>query len=338
MLTYFLPALYSMLQLFLIASIGFVLVRLKKIDGDFIRSLSIFLINIALPCWLFTKLIATGRDDLLSSLMFLAAGILVITAGFILGLVLFFLPGKKDAGRRSGWAMSALGNSGYIPLSVSETLPVAIPAVAAILPDETAALYIGMYLVTMNPILWTVGNYLIAGGVKRPKFTELFTPPAFSVVAGVIFVLLGGGSLFTDRGSILFYLEKTAETLGRMALPAVLIVLGGMIGRASAEGFTGGRKAIAFISKVVAARMVFMPALFFLFYFISRRFITLEPVQYWVLFLEMITPPATNLSVMAARAQRNEGLVAQTLFFSYLSYFIIFPFYLAIFLSLPIFR
>lgn len=338
MFTYFLPALYSMLQLFLIASIGFVLVRWKKVDSGFIRTLSLFLINIALPCWLFTKLITTGREDLLSSMMFLAAGVLVIAAGFILGRVLFFLFGMKDNGIRSGWAMSALGNSGYIPLSVSETLPVAIPAVAAVLPDETAALYIGMYLVTMNPILWTVGNYLVAGGVKRPRFTELFTPPAFSVIAGVIVVLLGGGGLFEDRGNILFYLKKSAETLGHTALPAVLIVLGGMIGQASSDGFRGGRKTVTFISTVVAVRMVLMPALFFLFYFISRRYITLEPVQYWVLFLEMITPPATNLSVMAARARRNEGLVAQTLFFSYLSYFIIFPFYLALFLSLPIFH
>ena len=81
-----------------------------------------------------------------------------------------------------------------------------------------------------------------------------------------------------------------------------------------------------------------MPGLFFLFYFATRPFITLSPVQYWVLFLEMITPPATNLSVMAAKAGRNEGLVAQTLFFGYIAYFLIFPFYLALFLALPVFQ
>jgi len=234
--------------------------------------------------------------------------------------------------------MSALGNSGYLPLTISETLPVALPAVAGILPDETAALYIGIYLVTMNPILWTVGNYLIAGGVKKPRFGELFTPPAFSVVLGVVVVLIGGGRFFTDQGSILFYLKKTAETIGNMALPTVLICLGGMIGQAGLDGFRRGKETVKFISAVISVRLLCMPSLFFLFYFLTRRLIVLEPVQYWVLFPETITPPATNLSVMAAQAGRNQSMVAQTLFFSYLSFFIIFPFFFALFPALPIFH
>lgn len=338
MLAYYPPAAFSMLQLVLIAAIGFILVRLKKVDDRIIRILSTFLINIALPCWLFSKLIVTRREDLLSSLLFPVAGIIVIATGLFLGFLLFAGMKYTASVKRSGTALCGMGNSGYLPLSISETLPVALPVIVGVLPDETAALYIGMYLVTMNPILWTLGNWLVTGGVGKPRVGQILTPPAVSVIVGIVVVLLDGGRLFGNNGSIFFYVAKTAETLGHTALPAVLISLGGMIALASEEGFHRDRQTILFTGNVMGTRLLLMPGLFFLFYFSTRSFVQLQPVQYWVLFLEMTTPPATNLSVMAARAGRNQDLVAQTLFFSYLAYFIIFPLYLAAFLSLPIFH
>lgn len=338
MWNYFLPAVYSMIPLFLITALGFFLVRLKKIGPAFIRSLSYFLINVALPCWLFTKLIRTGRENLFSSLLFPGAAFFIIALGFLLGIITFFLWRVRDKQRAAGWAMAGLGNSGYLPLAISSSLPMALPAIAPFLPEETAALYIGMYLVIMNPLLWTFGNYLVAGDLGKPRFGDLLTPPAISVLVGVLVVLLDGSRFWNDTFSPFYYLINTLETLGAMTLPTVLICLGGSIGQTSLEGFKSGGKQLRFTAAVMTVRLLLMPGFFFLLYAVFRRFFDLQPVQYWVLFLEMVTPPATNLAVMAIRAEKNEGLVAETLLFSYLGYFLLFPFYLALFLSLPLFH
>jgi predicted permease len=59
-----------------------------------------------------------------------------------------------------------------------------------------------------------------------------------------------------------------------------------------------------------------------------------SPAQIWTIFLLMHLPPATNFSVMASRAGRNEAHVSFTLLVTYLVYLVALPLYLLLFLRL----
>jgi malate permease and related proteins len=86
---------------------------------------------------------------------------------------------------------------------------------------------------------------------------------------------------------------------------------------------------------VSLVRFLVMPVLFFLGIGLLLPRIAISPAQWWVIFLEIHIPPATNLSVMAAQAGMNEDQVAFVILITYLAYLVLFPIYLTLFLSLP---
>jgi len=119
--------------------------------------------------------------------------------------------------------------------------------------------------------------------------------------------------------------------LAPTTLPLALLKLGALIGGLKLR--KDDLKLVIGISGAVAiVRLVLLPALFYEFFFGLLRNMNLAPVVVFVLFLEMHTPPATNLSLMAGEAGVNEHHTAVTLLGSYVLYLVLMPVYLTIFL------
>jgi hypothetical protein len=85
---------------------------------------------------------------------------------------------------------------------------------------------------------------------------------------------------------------------------------------------------------VAGVRYVALPLCFVAVYLLLLRPLGFTPVQDWVLFLEMHVPPATNLTIMAVRAERNEHHVSFTLLVTYLLYIVVLPLFMYVFLRL----
>ncbi len=331
---YFLPVFYTVLQLFALIAVGFFLKRFGGWEDRFFSTLSSFVVKIALPLYLFIKISSSDPDTIVKSPVFLLAALIIIGAGIIVSiLVFYFLPLKSDE-KRAGIAFSSFGNSGYFPLSVIEIFPVTLPLISELFGTSEPTLYVGVYLLINSPLLWSVGNYLMTGKGRCPGIKEIITPPFVGVVLGFIALLTGFGVIAGNQELPVFHVLSALERISAMTMPLILISLGAMIGNLHTSGEKLS-KLLLMAGATSAVRFLIMPALFYGSYFLFLKNLNLTPVQLWVLFLETHIPPASNLAVMAHSKGINEDYAAYTLLVTYSLYMIIFPFYLMLFLSLP---
>jgi len=331
---YFLPVFYTVLQLFALIAIGFFLKRFGGWEDKFFSSLSIFVVKITLPLYLFIKISSSDPQAIVRSPMFLLAAVVIMGVGAIVSILIFsFLPFHADE-KRAGVAFSTFGNSGYFPLSVIEIFPITLPLISELFGTGEPALYVGVYLLVNSPLLWSAGNYLMTGKGKRPGIKEIITPPFVGVLLGLFALLAGFGTIAGNKELPVFHILSALEMISSMTLPLILISLGAMIGNLHASKEKPS-KLILMAGVTSSIRFVIMPALFYGSYFLFLKNLNLTPGQLWVLFLETHVPPASNLSVMAKSKGINEDFSAYTLLVTYGLYMIIFPFYLMLFLRLP---
>lgn len=329
----FLPVLYSSSLLLIIPLIGFCLRRYTSLRREFFEDLNKLLISVSLPLLLFTNIVQTDLTKLRSGFIFTALGpglvLILLGCSYILFRV-FKIHGNL---RRVGLAMSSMGNSGYMPLIVLELLPLGIPWFESVFSRETAVLFISAYLLGQNPTLWSLGNYLITGRGEKPKLSTLINPPMIGVLVGFCSLLLGIERILFDRSLPYFYVFNSLTVLGRITLPLVLISLGAMIADLKVDRKKKGQL-ITFVGLVTSIRFILVPALFYLLYFYALVPAGAAPIFVLVLFLQMHTPPALNLTVMAARSGENKDYTALATLVTYLLFIPLLPLYLFLFLRL----
>jgi predicted permease len=324
---------YTLLQLLLLLALGFWLARARGYPRELFQGLNRFLASVALPLYFFTSIAKTDPADMRTGWVFPIVAACIILVGLAVSIPLFKALPFTSEHRRAGVALSVFGNSGYIPLGLMEIIPVTMPFIAEKFNPQTASLYIGTYLLVNSPLLWTLGNWLVAGTGKRPRLAELFPPPFIGIIAGLSVVGFGLQPWLFDKGLPFFHAFKALEKVGGLTLPLIMITLGAMI---SELGSTERprRELIGMAATVSAVRFLVMPGLFVVAYLFILRPLAFTPVQCWVVFLEMTIPPATNLSIMAGRAHKNEEHVSFTLMVTYLLFLAVLPAAMYMFLSL----
>ncbi len=332
---YLIPAFYTSLQIMVLIGLGFAVRRLNLIPESFHKAVSGFLVNVALPLYFFTKL---GKTDLafFRDGLFMPAASLVILA-LSLGmasLVFRFLPlslGEK----RAGMAMASFGNSGYLPLSFVEILPLTMPGIAERFGLDQAPLFIGAYLFANSPLLWTVGNFLITRSGTAIKPRELLTPPLYGIIAGLLIPLFHLEPFVFDPKLPFVYIFSALQQLGLVITPMILVNLGAMIAGVRLRDHF--RKEMgAMLAGVSFIRFLLLPLLFYISYFLFLRHMNLHPAIVFILFLETHVPPANNLSVMAIQAGVNEDVSAFTLLGTHIVYILLVPLFIALFLHVAV--
>lgn len=323
---------YALLQLLFLSGLGFFLSRLRGWPRDLFHGFNRFVATVALPVSFFTSIARTDPASLRSAWIFPLAAVVVIGLGLALSVPLVGLPGFPRGERRAAMGLSAFGNSGYLPLALMEILPLSLPALAGRFDFPAATLYIGTYLMVNSPLLWSLGNWLVAG-TGRPRLGELITPPFVGIVAGLVVAATGLQGPLLDPGLPFFHVFRALERIGATTVPLVMVALGAMIGDlAFAPGTRRGLLGVAAVVSVV--RFLLLPAAFVALYLLVLKPLAFSEPQLWTVFLMMHLPPATNLSVMASRARRNEAQVSFTLLVTYVAYLVALPLYLLLFLRL----
>jgi predicted permease len=323
---------YALLQLLALSGLGFFLSRLRGWPRGVFLGFNRFVANVALPVSFFTSIARTDPSSLSTSWIFPVAAIGVALVGLALSAPVFaLLPFSRDD-RRAGIGLSTFGNSGYLPLALMEILPLSLPVLAERFGFASATLYIGTYLMVNSPLLWSLGNWLVAG-TSKPRLSDLVTAPFIGIVAGLAVTAFGLQGPLLDQTLPFFHVFRALERVGAVTVPLIMVALGAMIGELS---FQQGqrRKLLGMATAVAGVRFMLLPAAFVGIYFLVLRPLAFTPSQTWVIFLMMHLPPATNFSVMASHAGRNEAHVSFTLLVTYLLYVVALPLYLLLFLRL----
>ena len=190
--------------------------------------------------------------------------------------------------------MSAFGNSAYIPLTLIEIFPVTLPAVADKFGLEIPTLYVGVYLLVLSPLLWSVGNFLVSGSSGKIKLKDFLSAPLIGILAGFTVVFLHLQPVLFNPRLPFFHIYSALDRIAPVTLPLIMISLGSMIATLSyKKGENHSRiKVTLYVSLI---RFLFFPALFFSLYFLLFKKLALSPVQIWVIFLEMHISPLWRL-------------------------------------------
>jgi predicted permease len=256
----------------------------------------------------------------------------VMLVGLVYSAPLLGMLGFPRDERRVGMALATFGNSGNLPLALMEILPLSLPALSERFGFSEVPLYVGAALLVNSPMLWSLGNWLIAG-TGKPRLGEIVTPPFVGIVACLLVVVLGLQRPLLDLALPFSHVFRALERIGATAVPLLMVALGAMIGELALE--PGTRRGLLGMAAVVSVvRFLLLPAAFVAAYVLVLKPLAFTPAQVWTIFLLMHLPPATNFSVIASRAGRYEEHISFTLLATYVLYLVALPLHLMLFLRL----
>jgi malate permease and related proteins len=332
---YFSPVLFTVLQLLTMMAVGFFIKKSGRLPNSFFPSLSVFLVDIALPFYFFTKLASSNRAFLHSSWIFPLAAVAYTSLGLFLGFLIFRFSSFTSTEKHAGIVLSGFGNFAILPLTLMELFPQTVPVIAELFDTDASVLYIGTMAMIMTPLLWSIGYALISGSTKNLSLSRILNPPVIGIIFGLIALFSPiGAFLNSSESGFVYHVFSGIRRIGSITFPLILISIGAMI--ADIETRVEGRdRLIKMALGVVLVRFLLFPALFFFAYFALLRHISiLTPSHLWVLFLEAHIPPANNVATMARRVGSNESYIAFTTLITYTLYLVLLPLYLSFFLSL----
>ncbi len=125
-------------------------------------------------------------------------------------------------------------------------------------PDrfDTFALYVFLFILGYNPVLWSLGKFLISGASSdRPLWRGLLTPPFVANIVAIIAALTGATALL-PRPAL-----EAVSLIGSAAVPVATLVLGAVLGSVTIRF----RSILADAVRTMGVKLLVLPAL-------TRRF------------------------------------------------------------------
>ena len=249
-MTYFLIVIRQIAQFILFAGIGVIAAKTNIITRENIGMLSKLVVRIALPLYIFTNTInGATRGDLPDSWVVILLTVVLYAVAYVTaaGLAKAF---RLEGNRKQVFkACTMFGNIGFM----------GIPIVASLFP-ETAMLYVALFTIPDQLILWTVGvvltspvegKHAVALNAKTVG-KKMLNPMNFAILLAVLLVLLNA------------HLPETLGTsftrVGQMATPLAMIYLGAMFCFIDIPQYL--RRPEFYVEAVV--KMVAVPVLFYL--------------------------------------------------------------------------
>lgn len=302
---------------FIMGVIGFASRKRNLLTDSGMGELTRVLVDFILPCTLFYAMYTQYSPD---RFVYIARSGGVQVVLFAFGALLAFVGHRLfrvRSHRGTVMALSGLQNNVYLPL------PLAL-ALLSKADGEKAQFYIGSFVMFFNPLLWTVGAFLLAaGGGNRVRAIDLIkripSPPVMACFVGVILkaVALHYGWTMTP-----FVLNVT-RTIGDATIPLAMIVLGGALAGAHWSRDFDPRAVVL----VILVKMVLLPLGALLWLKWRGGW---DPVYNLIILIEAAAPPATNNTLAAKRYGGNTSLVALILFATYIVSLLTMPFWIGL--------
>lgn len=198
------------------AIIGVVAVKTHILDRSGLNMMSRFITRVLLPLLVFTNTVnGTSRAQFLSAAFVILISALLYLLLYLLAAVLARVMRLEGNRKNIYRACTMFGNCGFI----------GIPIITALFP-QNGGIYIAMYTVIDQLVLWTVGINLTSPAEgkttisAKERMRKMLNPAAVAVLLGVFFVL----TEIRLPGILSTALSKT----GAAASPLAMIYLGGV--------------------------------------------------------------------------------------------------------------
>lgn len=261
--------------------VGVILVKTKVFNANTLETLSRYVLKLGLPVMIFTSTVSgVDRAALIRSLPVLGLAVVFYFCTFFLGkglARLFRLQGSRAQVYR---ALSMFGNVGFM----------GIPIISSIFPEQ-GMLYISVFTIIDQLVLWTLGVQLTGGGGKdsfQPK--KMINPCTVAIVIAVLLVV---------TGIPLPQLLSTAlSKIGATATPMAMIYLGGVFACMDIRKYLRVKEFYG----IVVVKMILFAVLFYL----VTGFLPLDESIHLTVSL-LAAMPAMSSIVMMAKASGSEG-------------------------------
>lgn len=298
-------------RIFIVMAAAGILVRKKIITGSMIEGLSKVTVFVFLPCLAFSKTLSSF-DPVAMPFWWLLP---ILGIGLsLLGLLLafpVFLPNFRKHMNLS--AVASMQNAGYLVLPVGKVI---YPEQF----DEFAAITF-LFILGYNPLLWTLGKYLVTSGSADNKITlrSFITPPAVANILSLIIVLIGADAFVHP------IISDSSEMLGEAAVPTATFVLGATLGKVTFKEFPKLWDNI----RVLLVKYALLPAVvigILLYLEIEKQY----PLAADFFVIQASAAPAVALILQVRTYGGDTQKVAGSMIISYLASLLAMPFWISL--------
>lgn len=303
----------AVVQIFLLAAIGYFLVKRNILKTEGLNSLSRMIIEVTLPILIFCKLIKEFRFSLYPNWwLFPLMSICITITGLVIGAIFTgFIRGRQPKLQFLG--LIAFQNAGYLPLAL----------IAALLPKDkmdSMFIYLFLFLLGFNLVIWSLGVYILTfTRAKRFELGSLFSPPVIATISSLLFIFLGGYKFVPQ------VILRPLQMVGDCTLPLAMFVVGGNLAQIELERID--KKVIFFMS---LTKLIILPILGLFF---VRQFKFPEMLGLLII-MQLAMPPATSLSIIARHYKKEDLFISQGIFFGHIISMVTIPIFLSLYFAL----
>ena len=207
------------LQLIILIVIGFFVWRLGMVDDKFDKSLTTFLLNIALPCMIIKSFSAPfSSDQLINCAILVGISVVYLALCFGIGQLIYVAHGKNFTGRILRFG-AMFTNFSFVGIPVVEALY-----------GQTGLLYFVVFVVPIRMVYYSSAKALLSPPETTHEKMSFWghlkgwlSPPVVAVFIGLALYITG----FTFPTPI----DKTISGIGAITSPLGMILCGISLGK-----------------------------------------------------------------------------------------------------------
>lgn len=270
----------AILQLLFMAAVGYVLYRKNIIDSRVRKFVGVFVVNVSSPALIFYSMMQNFSYSfrpawwifVLMSFAFFAFGVAVTKLSGI------FI-GKDKKAELS--MLNAFQNCGYLPMNIINLLFVGQQ-------KDTLLIYIFLFLIGFNFLMWSVGSYFIfRKNSGQFKWWSIFTPPVISAMLVLLFKLLPYNVVVPELVARPIYM------LGQTTFVFSMIFLGATL--AEAGKFEFSKDFLKQLTQVIVVKLFVLPIIALTICYFIRN--SIGPLFSLFIVIQASVPPAVNTSL-----------------------------------------
>ena len=291
----FFIVLQAVLVLLVIGFIGFWIARRDVIPENVLGFLIRLAVDIALPCLVFASLLVNFSPAEFPTWWQLPLWWFVFAAmSLVLTLITMFLSNKETRGE---FAINLFYQNGlFFPLLI-------ISGVFGVDSPFLPQLYI---FIILHPVMFfSTYSFFFKKSKEKLKWNRIVNPILIATVLAV------GVQLFGARDYLPSVVQQILQTMGAMALPLIMIILGGAL---YLDLKQGGKLYFKEVAKFLLVKNIVFPLVFLGVLALWRPAYNIS----LIFFLQSAIPPVTATPILTERAGGNKSISNQFVFSSFI--------------------
>lgn len=277
------------LMMFTMMLVGFVLVKIKVLDGNGKRVLTDLVIDLFLPANIIKSFMIEFNMDILKAFgMVMIISVINQIFCLILGRLLY---GRMEASESKILRYSTISsNAGFLGNPIAENVF-----------GSMGLAYASIFLIPQRIVIWTAGvTYFTTEKNTKNVIKKVVTHPCIiAVVIGIVFMLC--------QVSLPDFLYSSLSQLSSACTPMSMIAIGTILAEINLGKFTD--KKICFFTTV---RLIGIPMVCYLFCMAFN----IDPLITGVCVLLSAMPAGTGTALLASKYGYNEEFATKTVIFS----------------------